>query len=84
MTAYAIFGAFLCAEMVLGYIGSMIGYTVNGVPVAVNNPFLDSVTFLGNMFTFSIDGIPYALSLIFVFMNIMMIFLVIRVVRGNS
>lgn len=90
--------AFLLTVMlVVGGFGGCAGYTVNGVPHGVvTNPAdssglvlvalwaWNSIGFIVNMATFSVDGTPEWMGSIFLIMGALIIFIVVKLVRGNN
>lgn len=76
-------------------IGSCAGYSVDGVPKGGaeldKSPSLTSVldwlwgagAFLIDMSTFRVDNMPMFLSGVFLFMNLIGLFVLVLVVRGN-
>lgn len=42
----------------------------------------DNLEFLWYLTTFQVDNVPIFLSLVFIFMNIMLVFIIIKLIRG--
>lgn len=96
MSSYAVLLGILTINVLVGYFGSKQGYTVNGVvqggEYITDNPGLfgvvewvwESLGFLWNMLTFSVDGIPALISWAFVVMQVMLLWLVVQLIRGNE
>ena len=95
MSKYDVLGGLIIVQFFTGMVGSHFGYTVNGMPqgaaLAEGAPgFLEFVTWVWNsmvfmfeMVSFRVDNMPVAVSVIFVIMAIMSVFLIISLIRGN-
>jgi len=95
LSKYDVLGGLLIVQFFTGMIGSHFGYTVNGMPqgalVSASEPGLlgvvewvwDSMVFMFQMVSFQIDNMPAAISVIFVVMGIMTVWLIINLIRGT-
>lgn len=95
MTAYDVLITLVTIISVVSGFAGYAGYTVNGVPQGVaslENPGVfgivewlwESGDFILHMAMFSVDDVPAFMSGIFLLMILLAIFLLIRVIRGNS
>ena len=95
MSKYDVLGGLIIVQFFTGMMGSHFGYTVNGMPegalISSGQPGLlgvvewvwDSMVFMFQMVSFQVDNMPAAVSVIFVVMAIMTVFVIISLVRGN-
>jgi len=95
ITSYGLLLFLLVIIAVVSAFGSCAGYTVSGVEqaaVSTSAPGLlgvidwmwESLKFMFNMTTFQVDNMPAFLSVIFIIMQLMTLFLIYRSIRGNS
>lgn len=95
-TSYAVLALMLVIILTVSVFGGHFGYTVNGVPkagaVSGNNPGLlgalgwvwDSVQFFFDILSFRIDGMPSWFSAVMIFMLLMVVFILIKLIRGTD
>jgi len=95
MSKYDVLGGLVIVQFFTGMIGSHFGYLVNGMPsgatTSAAQPGIlgiiewvwDSMVFMFQMVTFQVDNMPAAITVIFVAMAIMTVFLIISLIRGN-
>jgi hypothetical protein len=96
LSKYGLLAGMLCVMIFSSLVGGHFGYTVNGVPqtadLSLATPgFLgvvewvwDSIVFMFNMVTFRVDGMPVFVSAIFVVMSVLVVFLIVSLIRGDS
>lgn len=92
---YLILLAILIINFTVSQMGLFVGYTVNGVAVSssVNSgaPGIlgiiewvwDSLGFMWNLITFQVDDIPSLIGAIFLIIQLMLIFIIIKLIRGS-
>jgi hypothetical protein len=96
LSKYALLLGLLITIFFTGLMGGHFGYTVNGVPqsgnLSASEPGIlgvlswswEGIKFMFSMVTFRVDGMPAFVSVIFVIMSIMTIFLIVSLIRGND
>ena len=96
LSKYDIFIALVVIIILTGAIGSFAGFTVNGTPFEGALPegapgllgaldyVFEAIAFLVLMTLFQVDGVPWFISLIFLFINLLTVYLIVNLVRGNS
>ena len=92
---YILLIAILIINLVISQVGVFAGYTINGVAVAstfseeVPGVFgiiewvWDSMAFMFNLATFQVDNIPALIVGIFTIINLVFIFIVVKLIRGS-
>jgi len=94
LTDYGLLLILIIVQTVVGAFGTYIGYSVNGVQITTteeSSPGIlgiiewvwESIQFMFNMIAFQIDGMPHFISLIFIVMAIMTIYLIVKLIRGS-
>lgn len=93
---YVFLAIIVFINFVVSQVGVFGGYTVNGVarvyewsdaePAIANvlEWIWDSAGFLFELGVFSVDGVPVMVSGVFVIMNALLLYLVMRLVRGGG
>jgi len=92
---YILLFSILVINLVTSQIGLLAGYTINGVAQAstfsdeapgvfgIIEWVWDSMAFMFNLATFQVDNIPAILAGIFVIIQLMFVYLVVKLIRGN-
>lgn len=92
---YLILLAILIINLCVNQMGLWCGYTVDGVAVAstasteapgvfgIIEWVWDSLSFMWNLTTFQVDGIPAILTGVFIIMQLILIYIIIKLIRGN-
>lgn len=92
---YLILVFILIVNIITSRIAIWVGYTIDGAiieqSVTADAPAIanvlgwiwDNVTFLFNMCTFQVDSIPAMVSLVFIAMQLLVGYILIKLVRGN-
>ena len=94
ISAYGLLAFLLIMIGTVSGFASYAGFTVKGVPIggeAISSTGLlglvewawNSLVFLFTMSTFQVDDMPILLSGIFLIMELLAVFLIIRTIRGN-
>jgi hypothetical protein len=95
-TSYAVLAMILVIIFTVGAFGAHIGYTVNGIPTASEvsgeNPGIfgalgwvwDSIQFFFDLLTFRIDGMPAWFSYVMILLLLMVIFIIVKLIRGTD
>lgn len=86
MTAYGVIGTIVAIDLVVGFFGSMVGYTVNGTVEVPEGSWswTDMFGFYWDMLTLQVDGMPVVITIVFIIMQVMMAVVIIRTIRGVS
>ena len=92
---YILLIAILIINLVISQVGIFAGYSINGVAQAsafseeVPGVFgiiewvWDSMAFMFNLATFQVDNIPAVIAGVFVIIQLLFIYLVIKLIRGS-
>ena len=69
--------------LTISLIGGHFGWTTNGVPAGGDNILADTFLFFSAMITFNIDNMPVVFNIVFVAVNIMVLFVALLILRGD-
>lgn len=96
ITSYGLLIFLLIIIMSVAGFGSCAGYTVNGVPkageVTTENPGIfgvigwawGAIVFLFDMAVFRVDNMPEWVSTIFIVMGLLVLWMIIKLIRGTE
>jgi hypothetical protein len=86
MNSYVVVTVVAVLDLVVAFFASMVGYTVNGSVTAGSATWswTDMVGFLWDMISFNIDGMPFLISAAFIVMNLLSLFVLVKLIRGTD
>ena len=83
-TSYGLLALLLVVTFTVGFFGGHFGYVVSGVPVEPGSTSGLDWYFLYSLLLFRVDNMPAFISTIFLLIQVLSGFIIVKLVRGSD